>query len=130
MAGPSSSEVSADYCIAGDDGLAAQDDVLGAGDGRAARDFVACVLLSIHDSCRVRRRAMYAHSFDEFALGIVDGIHVDSVADRQVMVGGKRRVPDLPCLPPSSRRVQYFMSLRCPKLVTGVLSLKSLLYTR
>ena len=56
MAGPSSSEVPANDCITGDDGLAAEDNVLGAGDGRAARDFVACVLLSIHDSCRAMRR--------------------------------------------------------------------------
>ena len=56
MSRPRSSEVAANDCVAGDDGLPAQDDVLGAGDGRAARDFVACVLLSIHDSCRARRR--------------------------------------------------------------------------
>ena len=56
MTRPRSSEVAANDCVAGDDGLPAQDDVLGAGDGRAARDFVACVLLSIHDSCRAMRR--------------------------------------------------------------------------
>ena len=56
MARPRSSEVAANDCVAGDDGLAAEDDVLGAGDGRAARDFVACVLLSIHDSCRAKRK--------------------------------------------------------------------------
>ena len=44
MSRPRSSEVAADYCIAGDDGLAAEDDVLRACDRGTPGDFVACVL--------------------------------------------------------------------------------------